>query len=101
MDVREYTANNKYPTSEWLETLDPVIKARIVNRIGRIRNGNFGDHKSVGDGVSELRFSFGSGYRVYYGKDGNTIVILLCGGDKSSQKIDIEKAKDYWRDYCA
>ena len=69
------------------------IKVRIAKRIDRIASGNFGDAKSVGDGVSELRFAFGPGYRVYYTRRGDVVVILLCGGDKDSQERDIERAK--------
>lgn len=67
--------------------------ARIAKRIDRIALGNFGDAKSVGGGVSELRFTFGPGYRVYYTRRGDVVVILLCGGDKGSQADDIERAK--------
>lgn len=65
----------------------------------RVEQGNFGDYESVGDDVCELRFFFGSGYRIYFGEVGNTIVLLLCGGDKSSQKKDVKKAKEYWKEY--
>lgn len=72
---------------------DIPARVRIAKRIDRISEGNFGDFKSVGDGVSELRFTFGPGYRVYYMQRGNIVVILLCGGDKDSQGKDIERAK--------
>ena len=79
---------------DWLGALRDVrARARIAKRIDRIADGNFGDAKSVGDGVSELRFAFGPGYRVYYVQRGDVVVILLCGGDKSSQERDIERAK--------
>lgn len=66
----------------------------------RVSTGNFGDCKAVGEGVSELRVDIGSGYRVYYGKPGQTLVILLCGGaKKSSQQTDIPHAKAYWADW--
>ena len=79
---------------DWLVALrDVAARARIAKRIDRIAQGNFGDAKSVGDGVSELRFTFGPGYRVYYTRRGDIVVILLCGGDKSSQEQDIERAK--------
>lgn len=68
-------------------------------RIGRLRLGNFGDTKSLGTGVYELRIHFGPGYRIYYGLEGNKIVILLCAGDKSSQKKDIKKAVTFWEEY--
>jgi len=61
--------------------------------------GNFGDCKPVSAGVFEFRLHFGSGYRIYYGKDGSTIILLLCGGDKNTQNRDIKKAKQYWKDY--
>lgn len=79
---------------DWLSELrDIPARARIAKRIDRIAQGNFGDAKSVGDGVSELRFTFGPGYRVYYTRCGDVVVILLCGGDKASQGRDIERAK--------
>ena len=78
---------------EWLTGLrDLQARARIAKRIDRIAQGNFGDAKSVGGGVSELRFAFGPGYRVYYTLRDNVVVILLCGGDKGSQARDIERA---------
>jgi len=61
--------------------------------------GNFGDHKPVGEGVYELRLFFGPGYRIYFSKHGNTVVLLLCGGNKSSQRDDIEKARQYWGEF--
>ena len=81
--------------AKWLRDLrDLQSKARILVRIGRVERGNLGDHKSVGDGVSELRFTFGPGYQVYYTMRGNTMIVLLCGGDKDSQDADIAKAKE-------
>ncbi len=75
---------------------------RIRDRINRLTGlGLFGDVRSVGEGVFELRFFFGPGYRVYFGQDGESIVILLCGGDKSTQKHDIERVLEYWRLYNA
>jgi len=64
-----------------------------------MEQGNFGDYKSIGEGLYELRLHFGSGYRVYYGKIGDEIILLLAGGDKNTQKQDIQKARYYWRDY--
>ncbi len=68
-------------------------------RIARVEVGNLGDCRSVGDGVFELKFHFGSGYRVYFGEMDNTIIILLNGGAKKSQKKDIKKAKESWKEY--
>jgi putative addiction module killer protein len=71
----------------------------VFARLDRVETGNLGDYKSVGDGVFELRLPFGPGYRIYFGEVGATIVLLLCGGDKSSQKKDVVKAKEYWNLY--
>lgn len=80
---------------DWLRGLRDVEgRSRIIKRLVRIEGGNFGDVESVGDGVSELRFFFGPGYRVYFVKRGETVVILLCGGDKGSQRRDIDRAKE-------
>lgn len=89
----------KKPFVEWLESLDAVVRARIENRILRLYHGNYGDYKTLQDGVNELRLSFGSGYRVYFAEDGKTIVILLCGGDKGTQAKDIKKAIGFWKEY--
>lgn len=95
------TQSGKAPFKEWLEGLDIKTKAITRARIDRVRLGNFGDCKVLadGEGVSELRISFGAGYRVYFGRDGLALIILLIGGDKGSQKCDISKAKEYWRAY--
>jgi len=86
--------------SKWLLKLkDNRGKVSILRRIKRATQGNFGDHKSVGDSVSELRITTGGGYRVYYTKRGDKIIILLIGGDKSSQSKDIEKAKALAKEY--
>lgn len=78
----------------WLSGLrDVASRARILVRIDRLAAGNPGDHKSVGDGVMELRMTFGPGYRVYYMQRGELLIVLLAGGDKSSQTADIAKAK--------
>jgi putative addiction module killer protein len=77
---------------------DRMARARIRACIGRLRLGNFGDSKRIGE-VFELRVHVGPGYRVYYGREGTDVVILLCGGDKGSQSRDIECAEAYWRDY--
>ncbi|MCY4578584.1 MAG: type II toxin-antitoxin system RelE/ParE family toxin [Chloroflexi bacterium] len=78
----------------WLRGLrNQRAKIRILSRLERIEDGNFGDHRSVGDGVSELRVNVGQGYRVYYTVRRNTVVILLYGGDKSSQRRDIRRAQ--------
>jgi len=100
-EVRRYsTSEGKVPFDEWTNSLrDSKAKSRIDLRLERIKLGNLGDFRSVGEGVCELRIDYGPGYRVYFGQIGNIIVILLLGGDKSSQNRDIRKAIEYWRDY--
>lgn len=94
------TEDGKSPYQEWIRKLRDIhARAIIRRRIDRVKMGNFGDHKGVGEGVYELIIDFGPGYRVYYALDGDTVVILLCGGAKKSQSIDIQKAKQYWADY--
>ena len=79
--------------NDWVKELrDARAKARIYTRIDRLENGNPGDVKPAGDGISEMRIDYGPGYRVYY-KDTGEEIILLCGGDKSTQQADIAKAK--------
>jgi putative addiction module killer protein len=84
----------------WMRELrDNQAVSRIIACLDRVRHGNFGDHKAVAEGVWELRIDYGPGYRVYYCLDGEYIVLLLCGGDKSTQKADIENAVAYKKDY--
>jgi len=86
--------------SKWLVKLKDVQgKVAIIRRVKRVRAGNFGDHKSLGDKVSELRITTGPEYRVYYTQQGDEIIVLLVGGDKSSQSKDIEKAKEMAKEY--
>lgn len=92
--------SGKEPFTEWLNSLrDSIGRKRILVRIFRLEQGNYGDSKPVGDGVSELRMFFGSGYRVYFGEHDNNIILLLCGGDKDRQENDIQRAKIYWKEY--
>ena len=80
--------------TDWFNSLkDQTAKNKIRIRIDRIELGNLGDHNSIGDGVSELRITYGPGYRIYYVIRGREIIILLCGGDKSGQNRDIKRAK--------
>jgi len=101
VELRRYQLENGIqPVTVWLTGLrDARVRARIEVRLRRVMAGNFGDCKPVGEGVSELRVDVGAGYRVYFGQYGNTLVILLCGGDKGSQPGDIERAKAYWADW--
>ena len=100
LSVLEYeTADGEIPFRQWLATLDRSVRARIQARVLRFETGNLGDHKSVGAGVHEARVMAGPGYRIYFGRDGTSVVLLLAGGTKASQVKDIRRAHDYWRDY--
>ena len=92
------TTTNKEPFTDWLNGLDKKQQAIILTRLDRIRSGNFGDCKQL-DSIWELRIPSGPGYRIYFGKLERTIVLLLTGGDKGSQKRDIVRAKNYWLQY--
>ena len=93
-------SDGREPFTQWLRGLrDGKTRNRIRQRIARVRLGNFGDARSVGEGVHELRIQFGPGFRIYFGHEGDAVVILICGGDKGTQARDIERAHDYWRDY--
>ena len=99
--IRVYeTKDGKRPFDNWLRRLrDSRARQKVRARIARVRLGNFGDYRSVGAGVSEIRIDYGPAYRVYFGRDGDEVVILLIGGDKRTQDADIETAKKYWDDY--
>jgi putative addiction module killer protein len=101
MDVRIFrTVQGQEPFTDWLLSLrNKMEQARIRQRLDRLGIGNLGDYKSVGNGVYELRFFFGAGYRVYFGLVDGRVVLLLGGGDKDTQQRDIEKAKAHWQDY--
>ena len=106
MEIREWellvyvSGKGAAPFSQWLEGLKDVKTRAIVRtRLNRIRLGNFGDSKCLFDHLYELRVDYGPGYRVYFGLDKRIVIILLYGGDKSTQKSDIKKAAGYWEDY--
>ncbi|BCU12248.1 MULTISPECIES: type II toxin-antitoxin system RelE/ParE family toxin [Microcystis] len=97
---RYVTADGQIPFDNWFDSIRVSKTQTIISkRLDRVRMGNLGDYRSVGGGVFELRIDYGSGYRIYFGQVGTTIVLLLCGGDKSSQIKDIRQAQEYWRDY--
>lgn len=100
-DIEIYTTEDgKAPFTEWINSVRDIrAQAKILVRLDRVRLGNFGDYDSVGEGVEELRINYGPGYRVYFGQIGSKVVLLLCGGDKSTQKQDIRQARIYWKDY--
>ncbi len=88
------------PFQNWLNKLrDQQSRRRILGRLLRFQHGHYGDVEPIGDGLLELRLFFGPGYRVYFGEDGESIVVILCGGDKDSQSRDIKNAKIYWKEY--
>ncbi len=100
-EVRHYvTASGIDPFAEWIEALrDRQAQTRVVKRIDRLARGLLGDVEFCGEGVWELRIDWGPGYRVYYARSGERIVLLLLGGDKRKQDADIKQAKEYWHDY--
>jgi putative addiction module killer protein len=94
------TAKGKEPYTEWIKSLDQNASARMDARLTRIeKNGNMGDCEPVGDGVFELKFDFGPGYRIYFGYETDKILILLLGGYKKGQQKNIDKARSYWNEY--
>jgi len=101
IEIRRYvTASGKDVLGTWLAGLkDAKTRAKIVARVDRLAAGNFGDCKSLGGGLFELRIDWGPGYRVYYALIGKTCVLLLCGGDKRKQSSDIEQALEYLKDF--
>ena len=98
-EIREYIEAGRSPFAEWFEGLDAVTAARLHRYIRRLEAGNFGAAKSLQDGVFELRLNFGPGYRVYYGREGRTTIILLGGGSKRRQDADIAAAVERWKRY--
>jgi putative addiction module killer protein len=93
MDVREYLIpHGASPFGAWFDSLDARAAARVTTALARIGQGNLSNAKGVGSGVLEYKIDFGPGYRIYFGRDGETIVILLAGGSKQRQQRDIEDA---------
>ncbi len=100
LEIRYYVAaDGRQPFAEWFADLEPVTRAKIARAMARMEQGNLSNVKPVGGGVLEYRIDFGPGYRVYFGRDGETLVILLTGGSKKRQQRDIEAASAYWQDY--
>jgi putative addiction module killer protein len=95
--LRYQRADGREPFTEWLHSVrDKEAQARIRVRLRHVQAGNFGDSEPVGEGVLELRVHIGAGYRVYCGRHGKSVVVLLSGGDKSTQVADIKRAKELW-----
>ena len=100
MQIVEYLdSQGESPFARWFERLDPVAAAKVTIALGRMEQGNLSNVKSVGTGIHEYRLNYGPGYRIYFGFDGQTLVILLAGGSKSRQHNDIEAARRRWLDY--
>lgn len=100
IETRVYkTTNSKKPLNIWLDGLEIVTRAQIERRLTRLRGGDFGICRPLQEGLWELIIDYGPGYRVYYTKLENTVVLLVNAGSKRNQSRDIEKAKEYWLDY--
>ncbi len=99
IDLKQYIdRKGRNPFERWYESLEPTTRARVVAALDRLSQGSLAA-KGVGLGVMELRLDFGPGYRIYFGRDGATLVILLGGGTKRRQQVDIEAAQQLWREY--
>jgi putative addiction module killer protein len=96
-ELREYTEGGRSPFAEWFTGLDAVTAARVDRYLRRLEAGNFGVSKPLREGLFELRLDFGPGYRVYYGREGQRIIILLGGGTKRRQATDISAALERWK----
>ena len=99
LEIKECIEAGSSPFAEWFDSLDAVTAARVDKYIRRLEAGNFGSAKVLQEGVSELKLDFGPGYRVYFGRDGKTIIILLGGGSKRRQSADIAAAIERWKRY--
>src|ERR1700754_2144354 len=100
LEIRYYAAaDGREPFAGWFADLDAVARAKVTRAVVRLEQGNFSNVKSVGEGEFEYRIDFGPGYRIYFGQDGQTLVILLTGGTKKRQQRDIDEAHAYWHDY--
>ena len=98
--VREFVDDSGIsPFDKWFNELNAQAAAKVAANLARTASGNFSNSKSISGGVYELRIDFGPGYRVYFGKDGEKIIILLGGGTKKKQSVDIERAHDLWKEY--
>ena len=100
IEVREYIdAQGRSPFTKWLRALNVQAAAKAATALERLADGNLSNVKSVGGAVLEYKIDFGPGYRIYFGRDGDRLVILLAGGSKKRQQQDIVSAKAYWQDY--
>jgi putative addiction module killer protein len=100
-EIKEFVREGISPFRNWFSDLDSTAASKVTTALYRLQFGNFSNVRPVGSGVSEYKVDFGPGYRIYFGQDGNTLVILLTGGTKKTQSTDIEKAKTFWQEYKA
>jgi len=100
MKIEEYlTREGKSPFGDWFLKLNARAAAKVTTALVRLERGNTSNVKALGSGVNEYKIDFGPGYRIYYGYDGQTLVILLAGGTKNRQQTDIDSAKERWQEY--
>ena len=100
IEVQEYIDSaGRSPFTVWFRGLNVQAAAKVATALERLADGNLSSVKSVGAGVLEYKIDFGPGYRIYFGRDGDRLVILLAGGEKKRQQRDIRNAKDHWEDY--
>jgi len=101
-EVIQYTrSDGRSPFEDWVDTLNNQAATKVLTAVERMRVGNLGDHKSVGKGVLERRIDYGPGYRIYFGRDGDKLIVLVGGGKKSRQNSDINNAQTMWAEYKA
>ena len=101
LNIVEYLREGKSLFEKWFRSLDAAPAAKVATALYRLEQGNFTNVKPVGMGVMEYRIDFGPGYRIYFGRESNRLIILLCGGSKRTQQKDIEKAQASWQQYKA
>ncbi len=100
IEIREYVnTEGRSPYGKWFDGLNAQAAAKVATALVRMEQGNLSNAKGIGAGVSEYRIDFGPGYQIYFGKDGDMLIILLGGGTKKRQQKDIEVAKTLWREY--
>ena len=100
MEIRDFLdEQGRSPFGLWFEGLDPVVAVKVTTAITRMSLGNLSNIKGVGEGVLEYRIDYGPGYRIYFGRDGDRLIILLAGGTKKRQQADIEAARARWAEY--
>jgi putative addiction module killer protein len=99
--IREFIREDSSPFGEWFNDLDPIAASKITTALYRLQGGNFSNVRPAGAGVAEYKIDVGPGYRIYFGQDGNALIVLLVGGTKKTQGKDIERAKAFWQEYKA